>query len=312
MMNSIKDLFRRNLPAKILALIGAIVLWGFVMNEENPAVNSTFTVPVYTINEPEGYRIDMSIREITLRVKAPRSSFTSVNADDFKAYVDLAEAVEGKNSIKVRTVVPKGFEVIEISDANIDVTMEAVLEKILPVDIQVTGNTGAGSALEKIVPSKDKVKISGPRNSVSKVVRLVGYMPLANNTKDFTSKIKLTPVDDEGNLINSVEVSPPEIEVTAKIMNGVEKKLISVKPQYTGNPAAGFAVAGVVVLPERLEVIGRTEQLGGINEILTESFAIDGIREDETKDVNLLLPDGIIVPNKRVSVKIKLKKSEDK
>lgn len=304
MMNSLKNLFRKNLPAKILALIGAIVMWGFVMNEQNPAVNSTFTVPVYTINEPEGYQVNLSVREITLRVRAPRASFTAVNSEDFKAYVDLGEAAEGKNNLKVRTVVPQGFEVIEVSDTSVEVTMEALMDKVLPVDIQVTGNTASGSALERIVPDRDSAKITGPKSSVSRITRLVGYLPLAGNTGDFHSKVKLTPVDADGNLVNGVIILPQEIDVTAKIMEGVEKKIVTLKAPYSGNPARMFVVAGVSLQPERLEIIGRTDRLAKINEISTETIDVEGATDNIEREVNLNLPDGIIVPNKKVSVKI--------
>ena len=97
MMNRIQSIFRHNLPAKILALLGAVVLWFFVMNDQNPSVNSTFTVPVYTINGPDGYTVKLNPRDVTVKVKAPRASFTATKPDDFKAYVDLGEAVEDRN-----------------------------------------------------------------------------------------------------------------------------------------------------------------------------------------------------------------------
>ena len=36
MMTRLRALFQRNLPAKIIALVVAVVLWLFVMNEQNP------------------------------------------------------------------------------------------------------------------------------------------------------------------------------------------------------------------------------------------------------------------------------------
>ena len=54
MMINLRNLVRRNLPVKILALIAAIIMWGYVMNEENPSVNATYTVAVEMVNAPEG------------------------------------------------------------------------------------------------------------------------------------------------------------------------------------------------------------------------------------------------------------------
>ena len=41
-MNSLKEFFLHNLTAKIVALLAACVLWIFVMNDQNPATESTF------------------------------------------------------------------------------------------------------------------------------------------------------------------------------------------------------------------------------------------------------------------------------
>lgn len=308
MMNRIQSIFRHNLPAKILALLGAVILWFFVMNDQNPSVNSTFTVPVYTINGPDGYTIKLNPRDVTVKVRAPRASFTATKPDDFKAYVDLEDAVEGTNRLKVRTVVPQGFEVVDISDEIIEVTMEALIEKQVSVNIQVTGNTGAHSALDKILPEKDSVKVTGPRNNVERVNQVVGYLNLANNTSDFTAKVKLTPVDVDGNIVDGVSLSTKEMDVTAKILSGVDKKVVSIKPVYSGLPEHNFEVSVVSAQPDKVEVTGKTEVLEKLNEIFTDDIIVDGANADITKDVNLVLPDGIISPGQKVKVTIQIKK----
>ncbi|HAQ54891.1 MAG TPA: hypothetical protein DCR09_00755 [Anaerovibrio sp.] len=307
-MNRIQSIFRHNLPAKILALLGAVILWFFVMNDQNPSVNSTFTVPVYTINGPDGYTVKLKPRDVTVKVKAPRASFTAAKPEDFKAYVDLEEAVEGTNKLRVRTVVPQGFEVVDISDETIEVTMEALIEKQLSVNVQITGNTGAHSALEKIVPEKESIKVTGPRSNVARVSHVVGYLNLANNTADFTMKVKLNPVDMDGNIVDGVTLSFKEMDVTAKILSGVDKKIVSIKPVYSGVPEQNYMVAVTSAQPDRVEITGKTEVLEKLSEILTDTIAVDGANADIVKDVNLVLPDGIISPSQKVKVKIQIKK----
>ncbi|HAF31653.1 MAG TPA: hypothetical protein DCG76_01645 [Anaerovibrio sp.] len=307
-MNRIQSIFRHNLPAKILALLGAVILWFFVMNDQNPSVNSTFTVPVYTINGPDGYTVKLKPRDVTVKVKAPRASFTAAKPEDFKAYVDLEEAVEGTNNLRVRTVVPQGFEVVDISDETIEVTMEALIEKQLSVNVQITGNTGAHSALEKIVPEKESIKVTGPRSNVARVSHVVGYLNLANNTADFTMKVKLNPVDMDGNIVDGVTLSFKEMDVTAKILSGVDKKIVSIKPVYSGVPEQNYMVAMTSAQPDRVEITGKTEVLEKLSEILTDTIVVDGANADIVKDVNLVLPDGIISPSQKVKVKIQIKK----
>ena len=45
MIGALQNLVRRNLAAKILYFLVAMVLWGYVMNEQNPSIEGNFTVP---------------------------------------------------------------------------------------------------------------------------------------------------------------------------------------------------------------------------------------------------------------------------
>ena len=59
----------KNIFAKICALLFAVFLWFFVMNEQNPPVESTFTVPLEVSNNLEGYSVDYNIENV--KIKAP-------------------------------------------------------------------------------------------------------------------------------------------------------------------------------------------------------------------------------------------------
>ena len=96
MMNRINSIFRRNLPAKIVALGVAVVLWIVVMSDQNPAIEGSFTVPVAVVNSPEGYKVTKSEDTVKIKVRGARSLFVSATADDFRAYVDLGGAEAGK------------------------------------------------------------------------------------------------------------------------------------------------------------------------------------------------------------------------
>ena len=115
MINRINSIFRRNLPAKILALCVAVILWVVVMNDQNPAIEGSFNVPLAVVNSPEGYKITKSEDSVKIKVRGPRSLFVTATADDFRAYVDLDGAQDGKQDCKVQTALPQGFELVEVA-----------------------------------------------------------------------------------------------------------------------------------------------------------------------------------------------------
>ena len=61
----------KNIFAKICALLFAVFLWFFVMNEQNPPVESTFTVPLEVSNNLEGYSVDYNIENVKIKVRTP-------------------------------------------------------------------------------------------------------------------------------------------------------------------------------------------------------------------------------------------------
>ena len=147
MMMRIRRLFQRNLPAKIFALLVAVVLWFFVMNDQNPSIDGSFTVPLSVVNAPEGYKISRSDDNIKIKVRGPRSLFVSASASEFKAYVSLEGVEEGRNSIKVQTVLPQGFELVEASPDLVTVTVEKIIQRQVKVELIVTGAAAQGTTV---------------------------------------------------------------------------------------------------------------------------------------------------------------------
>ena len=41
MISRMRNIVQHNLPAKILALVIAVILWGYVMNDQNPSIENT-------------------------------------------------------------------------------------------------------------------------------------------------------------------------------------------------------------------------------------------------------------------------------
>ena len=63
----------RNWVAKILALILAFILWIYVMNEQNPPVEATFSVPLEVQNLADPLILQDAPDYIRIKVKGPRS-----------------------------------------------------------------------------------------------------------------------------------------------------------------------------------------------------------------------------------------------
>ena len=306
-MINLQNLFRKNLPVKILALIASIIMWGYVMNEENPSVNGRYTVPVEIINAPEGYDVNMGVREVTLKVRAPRSLMAAAHESDFKAVIDLSGDTEGEYDEKIRTVIPQGFELLGMSDDTVHVTMEALIAHGVPVDIVVNGKAAHGMELGEITPSQQYVNVYGPRHLVDSIVKASGKIKLADNNSDFTMRVKLTAVTTDGENINNLAVLPGELDVTVQLVPGEGKKIVPVKPAVSGILPEGYVLGEVTVQPNQVELAGANKTLADIKNVDTVPVSLHGVTSTLDKDVELSLPEGIASTVKKVTLHILIK-----
>ena len=306
-MINLQNLFRKNLPVKILALIAAIIMWGYVMNEENPSVNGRYTVPVEIVNAPEGYDVNMGVREVTLKVRAPRSLMAAAHESDFKAVIDLSGDTEGEYDEKIRTVSPQGFELLGMSDDTVHVTMEALIAHGVPVDIVVNGKAAQGMALGDIKPAQQYVNVYGPRHLVDSIAKASGKIRLADNNSDFTMRVKLTAVTADGENINDLAVLPGELDVTVQLVPGEGKKIVPVKPAVNGILPEGYVLGEVTAQPNQVEVAGANKTLADIKSVDTVPVSLHGVTSTLDKDVELSLPEGIASTVKKVTLHIVIK-----
>lgn len=306
-MINLQNLFRKNLPVKILALIASIIMWGYVMNEENPSVNGRYTVPVEIINAPEGYDVNMGVREVTLKVRAPRSLMAAAHESDFKAVIDLSGDTEGEYDEKIRTVIPQGFELLGMSDDTVHVTMEALIAHGVPVDIVVNGKAAQGMELGDIKPAQQYVNVYGPRHLVDSIAKASGKIRLADNNSDFTMRVKLTAVTADGENINDLAVLPGELDVTVQLVPGEDKKIVPVKPAVNGILPEGYVLGEVTVQPNQVEVAGANKTLADIKSVDTVPVSLHGVTSTLDKDVELSLPEGIASTVKKVTLHIVIK-----
>ena len=81
-------------------------------------------MPISIVNAPDGYQISKDVQNVKLRVRAPRSLFTTVDMSSFKVYVDLNGVENGVHEMQVQTVLPSGFELVSVAPTKILVNVD--------------------------------------------------------------------------------------------------------------------------------------------------------------------------------------------
>ena len=288
MMTRLRGVVQHNLPVKIAALIVAVVLWLYVMNDQNPAIDGGFPVPVTIENAPEGYQLSSDTDKVTIRVRGPRSLFVSADSSDFHARVNLADFAEGERAYTVEASVPYGFELVSISPDKMTINLDRMIEKTLKASLTIGGAPASGYTVDKVIQADEAVKVQGPRSLVDQVVHVVGHINLSGQSSDDIAQVSFIALNTDG------------------LARGLTRKVVAVQPHPRSDLAPNLKLEGVTVTPARIEIAGAEDVISKISMIGTEEFSLADVRATEKREVRLQLPEGVTVTNPHVTVEIKV------
>lgn len=310
-MNSLQGIFLHNLTAKIVALIAACLLWLFVMNDQNPATESSFAVPVDALNPPSEARVGQSTERVRIKLRAPRSVLAEMRTEEIKAFVDLAGLEPGTHPLHVHTVVPQGMEIVSITPETVTFTIDPIIQKRMQLRLVRVGAPPSGLTVASIEPDTRIVTIVGPQSMIKTVSEVVGTVAIPSTANgDLDIDVSLLPVDEDGEHVEDVRVVPKLISAHVSFARSLSRKVVDVKPAVEGSVASGYTLTDIRVEPSRVELAGTSSVLDAVTTLSTEPIPVVGLTESADRTVALALPEGVTVTNKMVTVRLIIKKQQ--
>ncbi len=100
-----------------------------------------------------------------------------------------------------------------------------------------------------------------------------------------------------------VSRSPASLEVKFERRS---RKSVKVRPDLEGEPAEGFVLTGVEVIPPRVWLQGARTDVLRLSEVVTETIDVSGFNQATERDVKLSLGAGRVWMEESGSVKVKL------
>ena len=293
-----------NLGLMVLSLFLAVVVWVAAEWEHDPIVERDFDqpIPVAVENQPastslvEGWQ-----QEVRIRLRAPQSVWNQLSIDDFTAVLDLSPNLNplepGEYDVEVQVFVDvEPADLLQIEPHFIRIELEAIRERSVPVNIEVSGEPGLGYQAEAPIVISDTVKVQGPSSQVDQVVQAVSSVSLRGVQETLNEEVILAPVDATGKRVNGVAVEPERIRVRVPVRERPNFKQMAVNVEISGQPAPDYRVTNVRYSPSVVSVIGSPLILDDLPGVLsTATISIEGRTEDVVERLPLELPAGISV-----------------
>jgi YbbR-like protein. len=296
-MNKLLDrLFEKDAVVKVISVLIAILIWFVVLDQDNPFIERTITVPltsnVDVLTSKNLQIVGSSIpATVDVRIRGRKKRVESVSSGDFSVFLDLSGVEkEGRQEIPVGTPEYTGDKDIIILGTNpstVKLNFEKISGKQFPVTIEYTGRLPEGFQIvnERVDPGI--ILLEEKENVLSQVGRVVAPVSLddLSTTKELVVRVIVYNVNGE-------PMSQFEGKYPAIVSFDLAKKLPIVIP-VKGRPKTGYYFKEIIPETSSVLAIGSKDTLSPLSRIEAQAVDIEGKSESFKTELKLNVPKGV-------------------
>jgi YbbR domain-containing protein len=217
----------RNAGTKVLALLIACATWYVLAGERRERISErTYRIPLSIVNVPSGLMIVSPLPDaVDVRVRGSFTRLRQLEPSKIEAVVDLLGATPGERRYPLAPEdinVPAEVQVIAIAPAEIQLTLDTLAERVLPVVAEVSGEPADGARVQEVTVDPPVAHVVGPSKALARLTNL-----------------HTTPVSAEGRSASftaTTTVAPPSAGLRIKGRQTVEVQ-VAIRPAPTPVPS---------------------------------------------------------------------------
>lgn len=295
--------FLNFLPTLLTALVLAIIVWVSSVTASDPNQIITYETPIQLEilgQNPDLLVTHQEVEGVTVTLKAPRSVHAKL-ANDLSligANINLSGLGAGDHVLTPEVTVDlRPVQVVEISPAAVDLSLEKVASRTMPISLVQTGGLPVGYQTRGEKLSQTEAKLVGPESLVQTVVEVAATINVSELTTSISRTLDLKPLNEAGVVVEGVVLSPNRVEVSIEVVQLVGYRNVFVKIVTSGSVAQGYHLTSITVNPPTLTVYAENADLIRSMPafIETEPVNLNGAQQSFESRVGLQLPAGIVV-----------------
>ncbi|MDY6084970.1 MAG: CdaR family protein [Dialister sp.] len=297
---------------KLLCLVAAFAFWVYVMNEQNPMVENSYTIPVEIRNLDRSLVATNVPSTVRVRIRMPRSDMISMRSDNIKAYVDLKGLTNGDYpNTPIYISVPNDETILSKTPAFFDLNIDTYALKTLPATVEFFGNPETHfKAVQKSV-APDTITIAGSSTRVAAAERAVVSVGIAGKKKDFEEYDTVNVLDRNGATVTGIEVMPGNVRVAVAMEEEMKNARIPLKASAKGSVAKGYHLGRVSIDTPVVSVHAPVSFIDAHSVIELEPVDVTGAIGKVLTSVKVPVPEGSTVSPDTVNVAVEVLRDED-
>lgn len=295
-MNRLTKLYKQDLLVKIILLILAVILWGYVTSSQAKTGNFPGALKIRVKNTPASATINLSEDYAELKIESDNTFWNKLQPDNFDVFVDASNLPTGTHELTVQATsrIPN-VKILSIKPKTVFATIEPITSLELPVDVKIDGKPADSYVVGEYLANPSKAVVSASSNILLDNLQLRARVVLDGENKTVKKNIKIDILNSKGQKINTkdITVNPAEALVQVDIVPSGQNKTVGVQPSISGNVQSGYYISSVSVSPSTVSLVGSSEALGSINSVNTEKIDVSNLSANKSFDTGLVLAGGI-------------------
>jgi len=292
----------QNYRSFLWAFALAVAVWISAVTAADPDETRTLpSVPLQVFGQSSNLVLSVPLpREVEVTLRAPRSIWALIESDPqrVRAILDLSTLSDGEHTEELQIQVDdRPVQIISVAPRTVTFTLEPLVTKTMQVDLSISGEPAIGYQAGEPTLEPVEVVIAGAQSQVQKATRVRISVDLDGIRENFDQILPVEILDDRGQKVTGVSVSPETIRVTLPISQQGGYRDLAVRVVTVGRVASGYRLTDLSVFPPVVTVFSADPQLvSGLPGVVeTEPLDLQNAQNDITIRLRLRLPEGISV-----------------
>jgi len=293
-----------NLGWLAASLLLAMFVWIAATIQQNPVEARRFPerLPIQILTDEGMIVTNNPITSAQVVLRAQADVWAALEAQDIVVTADLRGLPPGTYTVDLNITFTT-FSRIVLEDwlpRQITVSIDRAAEVLVPINADVRSTPQTGFEIAGITFSAQEARVTGPASQVERVVSADVRLNLADERNPFTRNYRLYAMNEQGQTVPGVTLTPDNIDVTVDIQPRENFREVFVTPNIIGEPASGYVVFAITYEPQTVLISGRStalEQITGT--IQTAPIDLTGQTASFSRTVPLELPPGVFLPTEQ-------------
>ncbi|MEN8242252.1 MAG: CdaR family protein [Chloroflexota bacterium] len=267
MLKRVFKFLQQNWETLLLAFILSVAVWisAVVASDPNHEEQFPTSIPLKVSGLADDLQILGSVPDsVIVNLRAPQSLWEELqnNPELIQAKLDLSGLEQGQQQVAVSIIFDTSpVELTEVDPETIDLILEREVTELFPIQITLIGDLALGYEVGDILLTSKIATVIGPESLVSLINEIQGWITISNARDDLIDQLELIAVDQNGQQISGVTISPREISTTVQVVQSGGYREVVVKVETIGTLPSGYRLTNISVAPPTVTIFSSDPQL---------------------------------------------------